>query len=154
MANLDDLLAAHVESPPYKSSLHSFVIEKSKEFLQLAADEKDRGSLKTTLMDRPGEHLPAPSGPDKKFLKYDLSPDDLRNLLGTSGWLTIGCDLEERPEEEFQELVHPCVTSPNNVPTSGNGGAYGLGEILVHPRLVALPWNVNVLPMPSKVPTR
>ncbi|KAF9110671.1 hypothetical protein BGX27_006019 [Mortierella sp. AM989] len=109
-AILDNLLAAHVERLPYESALHSFVIEDVKGILQLATDEKDRALLKTTLVDRPKEQLPALSTPEKAFLKkYNMPPEDLWNLLATSGWRTIGSGLKKKPDEEFQEIVHTCV---------------------------------------------
>ncbi|KAF8950747.1 hypothetical protein BGZ46_004353 [Entomortierella lignicola] len=110
-AILDNLLAAHDERLPYESALHSFVIEDVKGVLQLAKDGKDRALLKTTLVDRPKEQLPALSTPEKAFLKkYNLSSDDLWNLLATSGWRTIGSGLKKKPDEEFQEIVHTCVS--------------------------------------------
>ncbi|KAF9899395.1 hypothetical protein EC991_008936 [Linnemannia zychae] len=109
-AILDNLLAVHVERLPYECSLHSFVIEDVKGVLQLATDGNDRALLKTTLVDRPKEQLPALSTPEKAFLKkYNLPPDDLRILLATSGWQTIGSSLKKKPDEEFQEVVHTCV---------------------------------------------
>ncbi|KAF9923254.1 hypothetical protein BGZ65_009001, partial [Modicella reniformis] len=76
-AILDNLLAAHVESLPYESALHSFVIEDVKGVLQLAMDEKDRALLRTKLVDRPKEQPAALSEPEKAFLKkYNLLPDD------------------------------------------------------------------------------
>ncbi|KAF9969276.1 hypothetical protein BGZ73_008467 [Actinomortierella ambigua] len=78
--------------------------------LHLVDDERDRIHLKEVLVDRPTEKLPALSAPEKAFLMmYNLPPDNLRDLLATSGWRTIGSDLKEQPDEEFQELVHTCV---------------------------------------------
>ncbi|KAG0283534.1 hypothetical protein BGZ96_012080 [Linnemannia gamsii] len=108
---LDNLVAAHVESLPYESALHSFVIEDVKGVLNLATDEKDRALPKATLVDRPKEQLPALSEPEKTFLKmYNLAPDNLRRLLDTSGWQTIGSGLKDKPEEKSQEIVHTCVS--------------------------------------------
>ncbi|KAF9920184.1 hypothetical protein FBU30_010027 [Linnemannia zychae] len=109
-ATLDDLLAAQIEALPYESSLHSFVIEDAKSTMQLAADEKDRVLLKKVLVDRSEEHLPGLTEPETEFLKkYNLPPTDLWKLLATSGWQTIGSDLETKPDEDFQRIVHTAL---------------------------------------------
>ncbi|KAF9353174.1 hypothetical protein BGX34_011752 [Mortierella sp. NVP85] len=107
---LDKLLASHVETLPYESSLHSFVVGDIKEVMQLIRDKSDREFLQAALVDRPEEQLPALSEPEKAFLlKYNIPPDDLKSLLSTKGWRTIGGDLDTKPDEEFQEAVHTCV---------------------------------------------
>ncbi|KAK3807326.1 MAG: hypothetical protein J3Q66DRAFT_89050 [Benniella sp.] len=107
---LDKLLASHVETLRYESSLHSFIIGDTKEVMQLIRNGDDREFLQAAIVERPEEQLPALSEPEKEFLtKYNIPPDDLKNLLSTSGWRTIGGDLETKPDEEFQEAVHTCV---------------------------------------------
>jgi hypothetical protein len=107
---LDKLLASHVETLRYESSLHSFIVGDTKEVMQLIKDEDDREFLQAAIVERSEEQLPALSEPEKEFLtKYNIPPDDLKNLLSTSGWKTIGGDLETKPDEEFQEAMHTCV---------------------------------------------
>ncbi|KAG0223270.1 hypothetical protein BGW41_005623 [Actinomortierella wolfii] len=106
-AILDDLLASHIMSLPYESSLHSFVMEDVKGVLQLVTDENDRAYLETMLVDRPDEGLPTLSGPEKAFImQYNMPPDELWNLFRTSGWSAIADSLDEKPDEDFQRLVH------------------------------------------------
>jgi hypothetical protein len=102
---LDKLLVSHVETLPDESSIHSFVVEVTKEVMQLIRNKKDRELLQA---DRIQEQLPAHSEPEKAFLtKYNLPPDGLKSLLATSGWRTIGGDLETKPDEKFQEAIPP-----------------------------------------------
>ncbi|KAG9061695.1 hypothetical protein KI688_007276 [Linnemannia hyalina] len=73
---LDNLLAAHVERLPYESALR-------RHGGSAAGDGREGPSI--LLVDRPKKQLPALSTPEKAFLKkYNLLPDDLRNLLAAS----------------------------------------------------------------------
>ncbi|KAF9920600.1 hypothetical protein FBU30_009551 [Linnemannia zychae] len=110
-ASLDQILYSYAEGLTYESALHSFIIEDAEGVLQLATQDADRASLTTKLVDRVGERLPSLSAPEVTYLrKFDLPPDRLWEMLAASGWRTIGESLNERPDNEFQEVVHDCIT--------------------------------------------
>ncbi|KAF9963520.1 hypothetical protein BGZ65_002647 [Modicella reniformis] len=109
-AEVDQVVAEHIRTLPYESTLHSFIIENVNTILHLFPAATDKDELKKVLVERSGEGLVKLSAEELHCLNlYDKPPRDLDKLLA-GGWANLTMPAEgPTPDDEFRRIVHCCL---------------------------------------------
>ncbi|KAF9366787.1 hypothetical protein BGX34_007561 [Mortierella sp. NVP85] len=118
---VDQVIAAHVTTLSYESTLHSFIIENPNVILELFSVEADKDELKKVLMVRAGEEMAKLSTEELRYLGlYDKPPREVDKLLA-GGWVNMPTSTEGPIlDDEFRKITHCCLQHIHLIYSQGN----------------------------------